>query len=143
VNDKRAKLKLEEQKSKLFDVKVLGRNLEGEEENELKGSDKVCKKGSEDLVQYYKTGDLKKIGLDNNPIKAEDKDKPYFKSLINLIKKMTKSENEIESEGEGRLRNLQSLNGMEDDLMNYGKHILPIVAFLVIAILPIPGWIIC
>ena len=143
VNDKRAKLKLEEQKSKLFDVKVLGRNLEGEEENELKGSDKVCKKGSEDLVQYYKTGDLKKIGLDNNPIKAEDKDEPYFKSLINLIKKLTKSENEIESEGEGRLRNLQSLNGMEDDLMNYGKHILPIVAFLVIAILAIPGWIIC
>jgi hypothetical protein len=152
VNNKRAKLILEEQKSKLLDVKELGRNLEGEEEDELKASDKVCKKGSKDLVDYYKTGDLKKIGLDDKPIKAEDKDEPYFKSLINLIKMFTKEEGETEGEGEGereggegggRLRNLQSLDEMEDDLMNYGKHILPIVAFLVIAILSIPGWIIC
>ena len=44
---------------------------------------------------------------------------------------------------DGHLRNLQSITDMQDDLIAYGMHILPILIFLVVAILCIPGWIIC
>ena len=157
VNKKRASINLYEEKS------IIGRHLEGEgegapegeteAEDELKGSDKVCKKGSEDLVDYYKTGDLSKIDLDDKPIKAEDKDEPYLKALINIIKTMMNGEDKSDSDegtqeseaGGGRLRNLQldSLGSIEDDVINYAKHLIPIAAFLVITILAIPGWIIC
>ena len=154
VNKKRASIKLYEEKSKLFNKIILGRHLEGgsEAEEELQGSDKVCKKGSEDLVDYYKTGDLSKIGLDDKPITAEDKDEPYLKALINIIKTMMNGEDKNDSDegtqengAGGRLRNLQldSLGPIQDDAINYAKHLIPIVAFLVITILAIPGWIIC
>ena len=100
VNKKRASIKLYEEKSKLFNKIILGRHLEGgsEAEEELQGSDKVCKKGSEDLVDYYKTGDLNKIGLDDKPITAEDKDEPYLKALISIIKTMMNGEDKNDSD---------------------------------------------
>ena len=144
VNEKRATLKLNEEKSKLFDEIIAGRHLQGQNSP----FDKVCDKGSEDLVKYYKTGDLEKIGLDDGPIKAEKES--YVTALINIIKTYTGEDDSGDSEGDvtssgpsGTLRNLQSLDAVQDDLVNYVKHLLPILAFFVIAILAIPGWIIC
>ena len=143
VNEKRATLKLNEEKSKLFDEIIAGRHLQGQNSP----FDKVCAKGSEDLVEYYKTGELEKIGLEDGPIKAEKE--TYLTALINIIKTFTgedeskDSEGDVTSSGEGTLRNLQSLDAVQDDLVNYVKHLLPILAFFVIAILAIPGWIIC
>ena len=144
VNEKRATLKLNEEKSKLFDEIIAGRHLQGQNSP----FDKVCDKGSEDLVKYYKTGDLEKIGLDDGPIKAEKES--YVTALINIIKTYTGEDDSGDSEGDvtssgpsGTLRNLQSLDAIQDDLVTYVKHLLPILAFFVIAILAIPGWIIC
>ena len=50
-----------------------------------------------------------------------------------------------ENEGDGRrLRNLEfSLNKNKQDIINYGKHLLPSLIFFAIGILCIPGWLIC
>ena len=144
VNDKRANQKLNEEKSKLFDEIIVGRHLQGQDTP----SDAVCKRGSEDLVEYYKSGDLAKIGLEEGEIKAEKE--TYLTALINIIKAYTGGDDKKDSEGDvtssgdsGRLRNLQSFDAVQDDLVTYVKHLLPILAFFVIAILAIPGWIIC
>ena len=119
------------------------------------GSDKICEMGSENLVNYYKTGNLEEIDLDDKPIKSEDKDKEYMKALINIIKQVAGGDNKQNatqstnngpqpSANGGRLRNLElSIDSVKDDLIAYLMHILPILAFIVIAILSIPGWIIC
>ena len=148
VTSQRKKEKLYKEKSILFDKIISGRRLEGgEDEKPKSNTDKICEKGSEKLVEYYKTGNLELIELDDKPIKCEDKDKDYFKALINILKNyMGDSKEEDSSENNesgGRLRNLQSITDMQDDLISYGKHILPIVIFLVVAILCIPGWLIC
>ena len=144
ANDKRATLQLNEEKSILFDEIIADRHLE----EQVSPFDKVCAKGSEDLVEYYKTGDLDKIGLGKDSDKEEKE--PYVTSLINIIKAYVGEDNSKNSEGDvtssgdsGRLRNLQSFDAVQDDLVNYVKHLLPILAFLVVAILAIPGWIIC
>ena len=143
VNNRKEKIKTNEGNSKLFDQIILGRQLEGVEGDEggaKTGTDKICEKGHDDLVEYYKTGDLGKIGLDDKPIKAEDKDEPYLQSLIKIIKSLSGGGDDSKKE---RLRNLQSFDAIQDDLITYLKHLLPILAFFVIAILAIPGWIIC
>ena len=106
----------------------------------LEGTEKVCKKSSESLREYYKTGDLSKIELKEGKIECEDKDKDYFKALLNIIKTATGEKEEGENS-----RNLVEMNfdEIQDDAISYAKHIIPIAAFLVIALLSIPGWIIC
>lgn len=170
VNDQRAKEKLYKEKSQLFDQIIMKRYLEEQQKN---STDEICKRGTQDLIDYYKTGDLEKINLKNEKIKCEDKDKDYMKALINLIKKFAGGKGEgddtgvnseenhentpagpsdpsepnpVISDPNGR-RNLEggsmNISEMQDDLMSYGMHLLPIVVFLVIAILCIPGYLIC
>ena len=124
VNNRKEKIKTNEGNSKLFDQIILGRQLEGVEGDEggaKTGTDKICEKGHDDLVVYYKTGDLGKIGLDDKPIKAEDKDEPYLQSLIKIIKSLSGGGDDSKKE---RLRNLQSFDAIQDDLITYLKHLL-------------------
>ena len=145
VNEKRSKDNLYKQKKNIFEKIISKRKLEENESDtteELTDIDKVCERGSADLGEYYDTGDLTKIGLqDNEGIKCEEKDKDYFKALIRVIKAAMGNE-EVEDEKE--LRNLElSITDLKDDLITYGKHMLPILIFLVIGILSLPGWPIC
>ena len=95
-----------------------GRNLEFKED-----TDKICEKGSKELKEYYSTGDPSKFGIEE--IKEEDRPE-HIKALINMI-------NEGTSGGEG----------LEDNAMTYVKHLIPVFFFLAVAILAIPGWIVC
>ena len=164
VNNKRATIKLNKEKARLFDKILLKRKLQeeekaGEEEKvggeetetetpNLEGSDKVCAKGSEELVEYYKTGDLEKIGLTNDSIKCEVNDEDYFKSLKKILKSLLgegdSSESTSNEDSQVDLRNLQGdILEQQDDLIAYGMHILPILIFFVIGILSLPAWPIC
>ena len=78
VNKQRAEDKLYKEKSRLFNKIISGRHLEGESEEKSDGIDKVCKRGSEELNKYYKTGNLEHIKLKEGGIKSEDKDKDYM-----------------------------------------------------------------
>ena len=81
-------------------------------------TNEICKKGNEDLQQYYETGDGNIIGI--NDEKIESKNNPeYIQSLINLI---SGSENNEDDSG----------------ILDYIKHIIPALIFLVIAILSLP-----
>ncbi|MBO6194754.1 MAG: hypothetical protein J6O56_00245 [Bacilli bacterium] len=159
VNNQKAQEKLNQEKSQLFNQIISNRYLE-ESENNTK-TDKVCSRGSESLIEYYKTGDLSEIELEEGNITCEDKNEGYMKALINIVKNLagggdgdtdkdTGTNNQLytpsEDEVEGR-RNLlgesMNIDGMKDDLIDYGKHLLPILIFFVIGILCIPGWLIC
>ena len=154
VNSQRATEKLNKEKSKLFEQIISSRHLQENEGDEkpLSNSDKVCQKGSKELVSYYETGDLSKISLDENPIKCEEKGKPYFDALLNIIKSLTdegdgETDNVNQSgenhEGESTRRNLLEMGEIQDDITTYVKHLIPILIFLVIGIFSLPGWLVC
>ena len=154
VNEKRAQDILNKEKSILFDKIISKRKLEEIEGNKLNKSsiNEVCKKGSEKLNNYYKTGKLEEIDLKNENIICEDKDKEYMKVLIKLIKsKIENKEGEKDNSSNNELRrnlgdgeNDKEENEIsKDDIIIYGKHILPALLFLIISILCIPGWILC
>ncbi|MBP5408077.1 MAG: hypothetical protein J6Y42_02955, partial [Bacilli bacterium] len=154
VNNQRDEDKLNEEKRKLFDIIINERKLEGEAKPEKSDSksdkiDEVCKRGSEELNNYYKTGNLDEIELKEGAIKSEDKDKDYMKALINILKSQMKGDgdasehrnlNEVEDEKDDKEEGSQIST---DDVMAYGKHLLPVLVFLVVAILCIPGWLMC
>ena len=154
VNSQRAKEKLNQEKSKLFDQIISSRHLQENEGDEkpLSKSDKVCKKGSKELVSYYETGDLSKINLDEEAIKCEEKGKPYFEALLNIVKSLTDggdgetdngNQSEGNHEGENTRRNLIEIGEIQDDLTSYVKHLIGILIFLVIGVLSLPGWLVC
>ena len=148
------------------------KSKEGEEEDDVKSKvDEVCERGSDELKKYYKTGNLEDIGLKEGKIKSEDSDKDYIKALIDILKSKMGGEgeekenddggdgdgghNNDDDDGDGNVggrRNLSSEEdkdeeGGDDDLTNniitYGKHLIPVLIFLVVALLCIPGWIMC
>ena len=168
VNNQRAEDKLYKEKSRLFDKIISGRYLDEEKEKEKDkeekkessssdGVNEVCERGSDELKSYYKSGNLGDIELEEGVIECKDKDKDYMKAIINIIKSKLKEENKEGEESDsnenekngGRILNEEKKEeeGQDDDLTNniitYGKHLLPVLIFLVVAILCIPGWLMC
>ena len=144
VNEIRGKENLYKEKKKIFENIISTRKLDedlDEESTELSDIDQICERGSDDLKKYYVTGDLTEIGLkEEDGIKCEVKEEKYFKSLINIFKVAMGTEEEDEKE----LRNLElSFSEIQDDLINYLMHMLPVFIFFVIGILSLPGWPIC
>ena len=141
VNEKRAQIKLSKEKTQAYEEIMALRRLEGES-----NSDKVCKKGSDDLVKYYQTGDLKLIDLEEGAIKCEDKDTSYMKALRGLARNLLGGGDSSSEGGDNdgsRLRNLDEGDSTKDNLLQYLDRILPMAVFLVIGILSIFGWIGC
>lgn len=139
----------------LFEI----RRLVGEE----KESNKVCKKADKDLQDYY-GGDDSKISLDK---KDDDSEKrpAYIQALIDLIEHFADkifggseeggengagdggsgdpgSRRRISEDGKGEGKS-EVDKEVTENALKYGMHLLPILGFIVIAILSIPGWIIC
>jgi len=133
--------KITEAKSYLSKVLSPGRLLE-EIEKEKKNTTKICEKISDDMKQYYKTGDKEILGIDEDKIEGDKGD--HITALINIVKVLT-------SDKESTLRTLeekkQFTKEQQTELMQnfviYGKTIIPLLVLFVIAILSIPGWITC
>ena len=128
VNNNRAKKKLNQEKTELFNKIVYGGMLSGTVSNP--NTEEVCSRASDDLKEYYQTGDPSKIDLDNEAIECKDKDKSYMKALIDLLKSYVGDDDEGNDDG---LRNL----GGEidtDKVKEYGMRVLAMAVFLVIGI---------
>ena len=157
VNKNRDLVKLNKEKGILFNNIIRGRKL-SEDDEPVTYSDEICSRGSKSLIEYYETGDLAKIDLNNGEIKCDDADSGYMKALIDLVKSFTgEGDEEEDDEGEDsdpvggrtptgpeddRLRNLDSEID-KDKIIEYGTRILPMLVFFVIGILSIIGWIVC
>ena len=111
---------------KQFDAKIkerfIGRHLLSFDE----GVEKICKRGSEELNNYYITRIDETIGLDDEE-ENNGNESYYIGYLIDIVKGATG-----ESEKE-----------MTDNLMAYGKHLSGFISAFTIAILAIPGWFCC
>lgn len=143
VNKNRDLAKLNKEKEELFDNIIQTRRLSGKNYSE-----EVCSKGSDDLIEYYKTGDLSKIDLDEDSIECEDKDKDYMKTLISIMRSITDDKedddhNDVSNEGDDRLRNLGVDSIPQDDLISYGMRLLAMIVFLAFGLLSFIGWIVC
>jgi len=136
VNIRKQELKSQKQSKEFFYEMMKIRKLSSGNSN----TEEVCSRADDDLIDYYKTGDLSKIDLDNKPIECEDKDKSYMKTLIDIVREM--SDDSSSDTGDGtRLRNLGSLD--TNKLVDYLMRTLPFLIFLVFGVLSIFGWIIC
>jgi len=132
ANKKRLENKLNEEAKKKFERIVFGRRLaedEDEEDNFPEDTEKVCKKGSDNQKDYYKTGDGSKIGIKDDAISSEDRP-DYINNLIDIIKSSTSDS------GEGEI-------DMKEKLTPYIKHLFPVIFFLAVTVLAIPGWFVC
>ena len=136
VNYQKQELKSQKEKEEFFSEMIKIRKLSGGNSN----TEEVCSRADDDLIDYYKTGDLSKIDLDDEPIKCEDKDKSYMKTLIDIVREMSDDSSSNAVDG-SRLRNLGSLD--TNKLVDYLMRILPFLIFLVFGVLSIFGWIIC
>jgi hypothetical protein len=144
VNNQKELFKLNAHTDEIFSSIIRTRKLEDNENTK-----EVCSRASDDLNEYYKTGDLSKIDLDDKPIKCEDEDKSYIQTLIDLVKGLTGDEpdtsvsNQDSNENEGT--NLRNLKGELDTnkLIEYIMRALPFLVFFAFSILAIFGWIIC
>ena len=138
VNEQRAKERLNQERKDFFDQMMSLRKLEPQTEAQ-KDSDEVCSRGSDDLIEYYKTGDLSLIKLDEGPIQSENKDEGYMKALRDLVNNLVGGEDDNNEHS----RNLEEKSDT-DLIIEYGKsRILAMVVFLAIGILSIFGWIGC
>ena len=115
--------------------------------NATTATDEICERAESELNEYYQSGDLSIIGLDNETIKCEDKDKPHIKAIINILKSNLGSdgdndESNIGSSEPTSLRNLGE-DDLKDNAITYGKHLIAYIFFLAVGVLCIPGWLIC
>ena len=147
INKQREQKKITEDKNKFFNKIISNRKLQEPNEPIVQSnSDKVCEKGSKELREYYKTGDMSLIGLkENEGIKYDDKDSKYMKALKLIVKKLVGSDNdENENGSSGGGRRLESFDTeTKNAVVDYLMHMIPIIVFLVIGILAIPAWPIC
>ena len=139
INQQREELRLNKEKGELFTKIIKGRMLEGTNGNEDENIKEICSRADDDLQDYYKTGDLSKIDLDNGPIECEDKNKDYMKTLIDIVKNYAGND---EDDDDRRLRNLGG-DLDTNQLIDYGMRLLPMIIFFAIGILSIFGWIGC
>ena len=128
INSNYLNKKREQEKALKQDIKILrqlyARKLDSSSDDDSFTSDtnKICEKGTKDLQNYYKTGDGSIIGIkEDEEIKSENNPK-YIDALVNLIS----------SEGSSG-----------DNIKDYIMHLIPVLIFLVIAILSLPGWLVC
>ena len=147
INKQREQKKITEDKNKFFNKIISNRKLQEPNEPIVQSnSDKVCEKGSKELREYYKTGDMSLIGLkENEGVKYDDKDSKYMKALKLIVKKLVGSDNdENENGSSGGGRRLESFDTeTKNAVVDYLMHMIPIIVFLVIGILAIPAWPIC
>ena len=142
INKKRDLIKLDKEREVLFNNLIQQRQLS---EDTSSSTDEICSRASKDLNEYYETADLSKIDLDEGPIKAEDKDEGYMKALIKIVRSFAdEGDEEEDDEGEDDSDSDSSSSKIsKENLIEYGKRILPMLVFLIIGILSIIGWIIC
>ena len=151
VNKQRAQKKINEDKNKIFDKIISKRNLqEPEESEEQTGTDKVCARGSKELIKYYQTGDMSLIGLKEDEGIQYDKNSKYMEALKLILKNILEEDDEDEENGgneaggNGRRRLGMSFEGeTKDAVVDYGMHLLPIIIFFALGLLAIPAWPIC
>ena len=116
LNSNNENRKRQEQKEQKFLEQLYLRKLDF-----VSDTNEICKKGSEDLQEYYATGDSEKIGIDDKKIENENKGK-HIDALVNIVS----------SEGD-----------VTSNLIDYGMHLIPVLVFFAIAILSLPGWLVC
>ena len=150
INEQKATMKLNKEKSELFDRIISKRRLQEIQEGDedvIYLTSEVCSHSSDDLKEYYQSGDLTKIDLEPGLIECKDKDNKYVKALIGVLEGFIKDEdggnNDGNPEDRERLRLLSLDEEGKENIKIYVDRILPMAVFLGIGILCIIGWLVC
>ena len=163
INEQKATMKLNKEKSELFDRIISKRRLQEIQEGDedvIYLTSEVCSHSSDDLKEYYQSGDLTKIDLEPGLIECKDKDNKYIKALIGVLEGFIKDEDSSENpntipnnndnnsgnddpEVRERLRLLSLDEEGKENIKIYVDRILPMAVFLGIGILCIIGWLVC
>ena len=141
VNYNRDLEKLNKEKGELFDNIINIRKLSSKNYSE-----EICTRASDDLNEYYQTGDLSKIDIDDGSIESKDKDQTYMAALISIVRTMLddSEENGNSSPVNTNLRNLGGFSDIEkQDITDYAMRLLAMLVFIVFGIFSIFGWIFC
>ena len=131
VNNQKNFIKLNKERNKPFDKKIIQRKLE-------ESQDEKCKDSNANLRDYYNTGNIENFKDLDNYITYENEDEKYFKALINIINYFIYNEDEKEK------NTINKIKPIKDDIKTYSNHmIISIIIYLIIIIIISFGWIIC
>ena len=146
VNKKRTEDKLNQDKNLIFKEnnhkRALAKTSNNKGDNSIlniinEKSNEICKKGSDELNEYYQTGDLSKIDLKIKQIECEDKDKDYMKALIDITREIVDERENSENLGGKKIFGIH-----QKLIIRYFLHLLPFIIIFVIGLFSIIGWII-
>ena len=101
-----------------------------------------CQYASEDLLNYYKTGDLSEIDLTDDLLESPNKDSDYIKTLIKIADDIFYKDIEKINDEKGK-ENFDKKEDLNNIIKKYLIHFKLFIFFLIISILCIIGWIIC
>ena len=149
-NKKKFILKKIDTKRRLIDFQD-----EFEKDNEyIYEADKICSSISDELSQYYKTGELSHIDLDDISIECPDKDKDYMRALISIVENiLSNGNNNIDDNNKDNNTNDNTDSIYNDENIYYENNdknkkiylnrIIPFIIFGVISLISFIGWIGC
>ena len=144
LNEKKATDKINKEKENLFNNIINNRRLEEEEStDEKKTSDNICKLGTADLRNYYKTGDTSKIGLKTDKIECKESEEDYMEALKYFAHKYLDDDKKNQTDGITKDTEEEEYKDEKEYIKIYIIHIIHILIFAAIAVLSIFGWIIC
>ena len=133
VNKQRNLIKLNKEKELLFNKLIQKRQLSELTEGSWSTSDEICSRGSKDLINYYKTGDLSEIDLKEGPIKSENKNEGYMQALIKLVRGLVDENEGGDDDGDDNddeeSSDSSSSKFDKKNIIEYGKRILPMLVF--------------
>jgi hypothetical protein len=110
-------------------------------------ANQICSHISTDLEQYYKTGSLSEIDIDDITIECPDKDKDYMKALISIVDNILLRINNIDNNNILN-NNTYDNNTYEkfysDDIDKnkkiYLNRVVSFIIFGVISLISVIGW---
>ena len=152
INEQKATMKLNKEKSELFDRIISKRRLQEIQEGDedvIYLTSEVCSHSSDDLKEYYQSGDLTKIDLEvlEGFIKDEDSSENPNTIPNNNDNNSGNDDNGGNDDGNPedreRLRLLSLDEEGKENIKIYVDRILPMAVFLGIGILCIIGWLVC
>ena len=122
------------EKNSLFNDIIHKRFLEENENNsglnkKNEKSYEICKRGSDKLRDYYKTGDLSKIDIENANIECENKNEDYRKALIDITREIFDENENLEDKNEKKIFGIH-----QKILIKYFLHLLPFIIIFFIGV---------
>ena len=144
INEKKSESKMKGKQFNFFknikskrklEIKSLSRRkLSNDDESSFDASEEFCSSASDELNQYYITGDSSKLDIDDEPIKCTVNDKNFMENLSVMARDYLFDETEKDDSENSKINEFTTFDSERSTLLN---------AFFIISLSGVLYYIIC